>query len=465
MKRLLLVLLVILITNLSQAQDIKIGKQDSIYSQILKETRPFSVYFPPSYCTNSNQKYPVLYILDGDYNFHYVTGLIELQSSISENIPEMIVVGISGKDSKTYMQNCIPEETNSKLQGNANKVFKFINTELVPYVTKKYKVNNYKILSGHSKGGLFVINSALHKPKSFNHYIAISPAVWYEDSGINDITQNILKQNKNFKSDVYISLANEKGMMVDSFLKVATSSVFKNANVVYILAFLGLILSAIFYRKVRSISKLKRLSLALLILVISFSFTAYLLYGYFPNNTNFKFKKFAHENHNSVGAPTYKWALNNIFQNWKLDKPYFESPEGLEKYSKNTKNQYGETFNLSNSALANTVLYILKDDKKALEEMGNLIKKNYPESTSYYNLLLADNLLAKEDILQAKQILSQSLKKDSSYYKTYYKLALIAQKEQQEQLADSFINKAKTIAISQKARQWEVNELVLIKEN
>jgi predicted alpha/beta superfamily hydrolase len=265
-------LILFFITTLSHSQNINIGIQDSIYSETMKDIRPFSVYFPPSYYAHSNQKYPVLYILDGDYNFQYVAGLIELQSSISENIPEMILIGISGKDSKTYKKNCIPEESDSKLQGNANKVFKFINTELVPFIEQKYKANEYKILSGHSKGGLFTINSALHEPRAFNHYIAISPALWYENNSINTIAKDILKKNKDFKTNVYISLANEKGMGVSSFLKVATTSIFVNPIVIYGLAILGFILSMLLYKKLNDNSKLKRFILPIL------TFTSTLLF-------------------------------------------------------------------------------------------------------------------------------------------------------------------------------------------
>jgi len=459
MKQLFLILLCI--TSISQAQNINIGIRDSIYSKTMEDTRPFSVYFPPSYYTYPNQKYPVLYILDGDYNFQYVTGLIELQSSISENIPEMIVIGISGKDSKTYMKNCIPEESDSKLEGNANKVFKFINTELVPFIEKKYKANNYKILSGHSKGGLFTINSALHEPGAFNHYIAISPALWYENNSINIIAKNILNTNKDFKTNVYISLANEKGMGVNSFLKVATTSIFTNPFMVYALGILGFILSIFLYQKLKANSKLKRLILPILTFTTNLLFCGYLLYLYYPTNTYFKFHKFPQENHNSVGAPTYKWALNDIFKNWKNSKMYFDSPSELENYTKKTKEYYGNTFNLTSGALANTVKYILKDNQKALEEIKPIIKFNYPESVSYYYALLSDNAVDKKEYKLAKKALQQSLENDSMYYKSYYKLALIAQKQQEQQLADSLLKKSRRIAIKQNVRQWELNELIL----
>ena len=46
-----------------------IGKKDSVYSNILNEYRDIYVQLPYSYNANSNEKYPVIYILDGDVLF------------------------------------------------------------------------------------------------------------------------------------------------------------------------------------------------------------------------------------------------------------------------------------------------------------------------------------------------------------------------------------------------------------
>lgn len=88
MKNKILILLVSLFSISLISQEISIGKRDKLHSKILQEDREFSVYFPPSYNTSLNEKYPVLYILDGDYNFQYIAGFLELQGGISEIIPE-----------------------------------------------------------------------------------------------------------------------------------------------------------------------------------------------------------------------------------------------------------------------------------------------------------------------------------------------------------------------------------------
>src|SRR5882757_3434126 len=81
-----------------QNNSVVIGSIDSIHSQILKEQRKFWVHLPASARDglHPKKKYPVVYLLDGDWNFTGVVGMIDLLSSVNGNAywPEMIVVGI-----------------------------------------------------------------------------------------------------------------------------------------------------------------------------------------------------------------------------------------------------------------------------------------------------------------------------------------------------------------------------------
>ncbi len=81
-----------------QNNPVTIGSVDSIYSQILKEQRNFWVHLPASARDglHPKKKFPVVYLLDGDKNFTWVVGMIDLLSSVNGNsfFPEMIVVGI-----------------------------------------------------------------------------------------------------------------------------------------------------------------------------------------------------------------------------------------------------------------------------------------------------------------------------------------------------------------------------------
>ena len=103
-KKYVVLFLLIITAGLAYGQEnrgaINIGERKMIASKVLQEERAFQVYLPASYFYSEKGSFPVIYIMDGDYNFHYETGLIELLSSISERIPEVIVVGISDNGSE-----------------------------------------------------------------------------------------------------------------------------------------------------------------------------------------------------------------------------------------------------------------------------------------------------------------------------------------------------------------------------
>src|SRR4051812_21828632 len=82
-----------------KSRDIKIGEAFSLRSKTLNEERAYWVYLPESYndTTFAPQRYPVLYLLDGNAHFHIASGVVQFMSGgVNRNlqIPEMIVVAI-----------------------------------------------------------------------------------------------------------------------------------------------------------------------------------------------------------------------------------------------------------------------------------------------------------------------------------------------------------------------------------
>src|SRR5687768_5196026 len=106
MKTIILAVSVLLpFISFSQANEsvLKLGRRDSVYSEILGETRHYWIHLPSSYFDKSIQpmKYPVLYLLDGNIHFHAVTGMTEILSTGVNGthvIPEMIIVAILNTD-------------------------------------------------------------------------------------------------------------------------------------------------------------------------------------------------------------------------------------------------------------------------------------------------------------------------------------------------------------------------------
>ena len=58
----------------------------------------------------------------------------------------------------------------------------------MPHIDSAYPTQPYKVLIGHSFGGLTVMNVITNHTTLFNAYIAIDPSMWYDQ-------QRFLKSN------------------------------------------------------------------------------------------------------------------------------------------------------------------------------------------------------------------------------------------------------------------------------
>lgn len=161
---------------------VSIGQSERIWSKTLQEERRLLVSLPPDY-QRSNQRYPVLYLLDAEAQFHSTTGIINFLASQNGRIPEMIVVGVTNtKRARDLTPPAADPDTRKSPYeiGGADAFLTFLTTELTPWVEANYRTQPYRILVGHSFGGLFAVHTLLTRPDSYQAYIAISPSLWWD---------------------------------------------------------------------------------------------------------------------------------------------------------------------------------------------------------------------------------------------------------------------------------------------
>jgi len=211
---------------------IVIGKVDSVYSTILKEQRKVWVYVPNMNqgVQNPNQRYPVVYLLDGDGHFESVVGMIQQLSQVNGNtiFPEMIIVGIPNTDrtrdlTPTHIESDLPimDSNFSKSTGGGENFTAFMEKELMPHIDSLYPTQPFKILIGHSFGGLIVMNTITNHTKLFNAYIAIDPSMWYDKEQFLKSTQKKLAAQKYNDTRLYVGIANTmpEGMTLEKMKK------------------------------------------------------------------------------------------------------------------------------------------------------------------------------------------------------------------------------------------------------
>jgi predicted alpha/beta superfamily hydrolase len=189
---------------------IVLGSVDSLYSNILKESRQVWVYVPAEDNLYAKQSYPVVYLLDGDAHYYSVMGIIQQLSEVNMNmvLPKMILVGITN----THRTRDLTPSNDSfvdKSSGGAENFTLFLEKELIPYIDLKYPTKPYRLLIGHSLGGLFCVNTLLKHTKLFNGYLSIDPSLFW-DNKILLKEANELLASKNYNgTSFYLSIANQ----------------------------------------------------------------------------------------------------------------------------------------------------------------------------------------------------------------------------------------------------------------
>lgn len=346
---------------------IVIGKIDSIQSTILNEKRKIWVYVPEGGSGDvfAKKRYPVIYLLDGDAHFSSVVGMIQQLATVNGNMicPEMIVVAIPNTDrtrdlTPTHVDADPPymDSAFSKTSGGGEKFISFIEKELMPYINTQYPTEPYKMLIGHSFGGLTVMQTFVHHTDLFNSYICIDPSMWWDKQTLLKETKKVLAEKKFQGTSLFLGIANtmEDGMNINTITK-DTSAV---------------------SRHIRSILTLK---------------------SYFEankqNGLKFQSKYYGNDSHGSVPLITEYDALHFLFDFYPLKMTFkdFTDTTGalvdkIEKHFVNVSKQMGYKARPSESQINDMGYQALgnKQFKKA-EKFFKYNVENFPESYNVYD--------------------------------------------------------------------------------
>ena len=206
------------LSTIAQSQpDFSLGFADSIKSTLLREQRPLLIYTPyPGKKTRlaTTQTYPVIYVLDGETNFRSVAITVERLVSMGV-CPPMIVVGIPNTNRGRDLTPTAATNTDGILEsGGGEKFLSFLEKELIPYIDSAYPTAPYKLLMGHSLGGLLVLHTLVHHKGLFNAYVAIDAAIWWDGHKLLTESKPALAANTYANQTLFLAIANrmEKGV-------------------------------------------------------------------------------------------------------------------------------------------------------------------------------------------------------------------------------------------------------------
>jgi uncharacterized protein len=222
---------------------------EEVYSQQVRDTFKLFKATPEGYGNDSTIKYPLIIILDGNAFFESTVSELKFSSFIGL-VPKSIVIGIAYKDFKTmdslrsrdYTYPTAIPEYEMALSGGAAKFKKFIDQELIPKLTKEYKIDIDKsVICGHSLGGYFTLFYGLKsiEESSFTirNIVSASPSLHYNHRYLFEMEKSLAKPTNELPLNFYISMGSadmaddESKGILDSFEKQINDHNYKGLRI------------------------------------------------------------------------------------------------------------------------------------------------------------------------------------------------------------------------------------------
>jgi uncharacterized protein len=144
--------------------------------------------------------WPVVLFMDGDNQFKPA---VEAYRALrkAKQVPPLLLVGVGYgasyfKDTNKRGRDYTPTHSSFEpTSGGAKAFLKFLTATLWPELARRYPVNSRgtRGIAGYSLGSLLVLYALFQAKPFFTHYLAGSPAVWWDD-------RDILRQAKRLRA-------------------------------------------------------------------------------------------------------------------------------------------------------------------------------------------------------------------------------------------------------------------------
>ena len=176
---------------------VEYGRSYRFKSRVLGETRVIDVSVPDRYARDATRRYPVVVVLDGDFEHAIAASITQFYAATSQ-MPEAIVVGVRNTNRARDMT---PEPVagferppEASEGGGASAFLAFLESELLPYLDRSYRTAPLRVLVGHSLGGLFAAYALGKRPELFTGYVLMEPSLWWNHGHEADVAREVLGQ-------------------------------------------------------------------------------------------------------------------------------------------------------------------------------------------------------------------------------------------------------------------------------
>ena len=164
--------------------------------QLGGRARRIWLYLPPGYATARRQRYPVLYLQDGQNVFDEATsfsgewGVDETLNQLvaaGQHSAGCIVVAIDNGGEHRLDEYSPWSNAEYKKGGEGDQYTNFLALTLKPYIDAHYRTRPdaaHTAIAGSSMGGLIALYAGLKYPMLFGRVGVFSPAIWFAKDSI-----------------------------------------------------------------------------------------------------------------------------------------------------------------------------------------------------------------------------------------------------------------------------------------
>jgi len=203
----------------NELENVQISFEETITSKIINDDYPIYYFLPDSY--TATKRYPVIYLLDGDWHTKRVAR--EINQLWKENaIPECILVGI-GNANERMRDYTYPADKYNKGSGHGDKYYEFLRDELLPHVESKYSIDTTRrTIAGHSLGGFFTLYAMLKEEKEtplFHGFIAASASIFWVDGYLFGLEEALANQSSDLNCSLYLSAGSDEGVSTNVLIE------------------------------------------------------------------------------------------------------------------------------------------------------------------------------------------------------------------------------------------------------
>lgn len=197
---------------------IVVGSVHRIPSSVYGTEQTIAVRLPRGYAENPNQRYPVLFSVDGgpDQDFELLAG-IAAEAEHSKSFEPFILIGVKTDDRYRQLTPDMTRLPAGRLRenfgdrmkpGGAATFRRYLERDVIPWAAGRYRTDR-KILTAVSLGGLFVLDTFLERPELFDDYISITPSLWWDDGRIAEEASRKLAAHSPSGRRIYFAMGDE----------------------------------------------------------------------------------------------------------------------------------------------------------------------------------------------------------------------------------------------------------------